>query len=267
MNEMNNGYLVHYGVPRKSGRYKWGSGKNPFHHGNSIPRKIKQKLFGKKKPNKPVKRLSEEEKDRVVNSGDAKKILKYKDQLNTEELKRANNRITQESALKKSAKEQTKSGMKKFDAIADTLDHVTDKADKIATSYDRTAKILNSFAGTELPRYDGGKSNKNKNSNDNDNNNNKNSNDNNNNKNNNDNNKNESSKQDTNSNAKETLNDYSNTKTTDKSYKDKRDSGKEQVNKKNSRTSRIFAQKPYKPDTKEGRDLIRQDRIRRMREG
>ena len=26
--------LYHYGIPRRSGRYKWGSGKNPFHHGS-----------------------------------------------------------------------------------------------------------------------------------------------------------------------------------------------------------------------------------------
>ena len=28
-----NSELYHYGMPRRSGRYKWGSGKNPFHHG------------------------------------------------------------------------------------------------------------------------------------------------------------------------------------------------------------------------------------------
>ena len=27
-----NSELYHYGVPRRSGRYKWGSGKNPFRH-------------------------------------------------------------------------------------------------------------------------------------------------------------------------------------------------------------------------------------------
>ena len=26
--------LYHYGIPRRSGRYKWGSGKNPYHHGS-----------------------------------------------------------------------------------------------------------------------------------------------------------------------------------------------------------------------------------------
>ena len=38
-----NSELYHYGVPRRSGRYKWGSGKNPFHHGaDGGARKIKR---------------------------------------------------------------------------------------------------------------------------------------------------------------------------------------------------------------------------------
>lgn len=28
-------YLEHYGVPRRSGRYPWGSGEDPYHHGKS----------------------------------------------------------------------------------------------------------------------------------------------------------------------------------------------------------------------------------------
>ena len=31
----NEDYLAHYGIPRRSGRYKWGSGKDPYHHGAS----------------------------------------------------------------------------------------------------------------------------------------------------------------------------------------------------------------------------------------
>lgn len=33
-----NNELYHYGVPKRSGRYPWGSGKNPFHHGASKPK-------------------------------------------------------------------------------------------------------------------------------------------------------------------------------------------------------------------------------------
>lgn len=32
-----NDVIEHYGIPRKSGRYPWGSGENPYHHGASSP--------------------------------------------------------------------------------------------------------------------------------------------------------------------------------------------------------------------------------------
>ena len=33
MNEIANDILMHYGMPRRSGRYPWGSGENPYQHG------------------------------------------------------------------------------------------------------------------------------------------------------------------------------------------------------------------------------------------
>ena len=43
MNIYWNTELYHYGMPRRSGRYKWGSGENPYHHGTAVPRdKIKK---------------------------------------------------------------------------------------------------------------------------------------------------------------------------------------------------------------------------------
>lgn len=44
-----NSELYHYGVPRRSGRYKWGSGKNPYHHGVSSPRALKKAYKSERK--------------------------------------------------------------------------------------------------------------------------------------------------------------------------------------------------------------------------
>lgn len=33
--------LQHYGLPRRSGRYKWGSGEDPYHHGADSPKHAK----------------------------------------------------------------------------------------------------------------------------------------------------------------------------------------------------------------------------------
>lgn len=44
-----NGELYHYGMPRRSGRYKWGSGKNPYHHGADTVRAAKKEYKQAKK--------------------------------------------------------------------------------------------------------------------------------------------------------------------------------------------------------------------------
>lgn len=36
--------LYHYGMPRRSGRYKWGSGEDPYHHGASAPSRRTKRL-------------------------------------------------------------------------------------------------------------------------------------------------------------------------------------------------------------------------------
>lgn len=41
--------LEHYGVPQRSGRYPWGSGENPYHHGASAPGGRRRKAEGSKK--------------------------------------------------------------------------------------------------------------------------------------------------------------------------------------------------------------------------
>lgn len=35
--------LSHYGIPRKSGRYPWGSGEDPYHHGTDGPKQAKMR--------------------------------------------------------------------------------------------------------------------------------------------------------------------------------------------------------------------------------
>ena len=44
-----NDELYHYGVPRRSGRYKWGSGANPYHHGSDGSRRSIKKAYKKER--------------------------------------------------------------------------------------------------------------------------------------------------------------------------------------------------------------------------
>ena len=52
--EMN--YLMHYGVPRRSGRYPWGSGENPYQHSGDFLSRIE----GLKKEGKTEKEIADE---------------------------------------------------------------------------------------------------------------------------------------------------------------------------------------------------------------
>lgn len=51
--------LAHYGIKRRSGRYPWGSGENPYHHGMSSP-------FGRKKSDGEGFHLTAEQKKRAI---------------------------------------------------------------------------------------------------------------------------------------------------------------------------------------------------------
>lgn len=55
--------LYHYGVPRRSGRYKWGSGKDPYHHGSDrkiakYNRKIERKEKGISKRDAKIQKIN-----------------------------------------------------------------------------------------------------------------------------------------------------------------------------------------------------------------
>ena len=44
---MSEEYLEHYGTPRHSGRYPWGSGENPYQHGPMKSVRIEASLMTK----------------------------------------------------------------------------------------------------------------------------------------------------------------------------------------------------------------------------
>lgn len=78
-----NDELYHYGVPRRSGRYKWGSGKNPYHHGSDGSRRSIKKAYKKEQKEiwKQSKQLLKDNKaeykhDLKSNRENAKKDLK-----------------------------------------------------------------------------------------------------------------------------------------------------------------------------------------------
>lgn len=116
-------YLAHYGLPRRSGRYKWGSGKEPYQStggkrtiksaASAGERYIKSKLgSGKRAQKKTAKAREREENEKAKALAKQKKKDKYRDQkayvksLSDEELRKINTRDQMESQYLKNHPQQ-----------------------------------------------------------------------------------------------------------------------------------------------------------------
>ena len=120
-------YLAHYGLPRRSGRYKWGSGKEPYQSAggkrtlksaaSAGERYIKSKLGSDKRAQKKAEKKAA--KAREIEENEKAKALakqqqkdKYRDQkayvksLSDEELRKINTRDQMESQYLKSHPQQ-----------------------------------------------------------------------------------------------------------------------------------------------------------------
>ena len=109
--ELFNDHLAHYGLPRRSGRYKWGSGKDPYQStggkrsfkkaASAGERYIKSKLGSSKRPQKKAERKAAKAREKEENK--KAKENKYRDEkayvksLSDEELRKINARDQMES--------------------------------------------------------------------------------------------------------------------------------------------------------------------------
>ena len=65
MNPIQEDILMHYGVKRRSGRYPWGSGDNPYQHGGDFLSRVEE-----------LQRLGKSEKEILESLGDPRLIAK-----------------------------------------------------------------------------------------------------------------------------------------------------------------------------------------------
>ena len=121
--ELFNDHLAHYGLPRRSGRYKWGSGKDPY---QSLERKrhlkkavkdgeryIKSKLGSSKRAQKKAAKAREKEENKKAKAlAKEQRKNKYRNEkayvksLSDEELRKINSRDQMESQYLKNHPQQ-----------------------------------------------------------------------------------------------------------------------------------------------------------------
>lgn len=114
--ELLNDHLEHYGLPRRSGRYKWGSGKDPYQStggkrsfkkaASAGERYIKSKLGSSKRAQKKAAKAREKEENEKAKENKYRDEKAYVKSLSDEELRKINARDQMESQYLKNHPQQ-----------------------------------------------------------------------------------------------------------------------------------------------------------------
>lgn len=152
---MDTNYLIHYGIPKRSGRYPWGSGKRPFQSGGGpigkVVRSVRKKKEVKKR-NENLKKAREKavenrrlaaDKERVLRSGSAREVMRYKGKLTNQELGDAVRRLELETKLNDFSKKEMNAKMQKMNEVMKTVNTITDWSKTATKAYNQLADIYN----------------------------------------------------------------------------------------------------------------------------
>lgn len=153
---MDDVYLIHYGIKRRSGRYPFGSGKRPFQSGGGPVGKAvryvrKKKIDKQRKVNLEKARAKaaenrklEADKERVLRSGSASEVLRYKGKLTNKELGDAVQRLNLESRLSELSASEKRSLMKDMDKVMKNMKTVEEWTKTGTSMYNQIVDVYNS---------------------------------------------------------------------------------------------------------------------------
>lgn len=170
-NDFESNYLMHHGIlgqkhgvqngppyplardkhsasEKKAGWMKSLSGAIKDHKKKKQRKKALEKARVVRQQKAEQKRKNDEfqkNKEKILRSGDAATILKYRKNLTDNELQSALNRIRNEGDLKKFASAAEKSGFDKIDSMMTTVGKIQNWAEIGIKAYDTTADIYNAF--------------------------------------------------------------------------------------------------------------------------
>lgn len=155
-------FLCHYGVPRRSGRYKWGSGDRPYQsmEGQGLTRREKRQMAKAEKAarQKAVadataerqKAIYEQERERVLRNGSsAISALKYSSTYNNQELRAIIDRIEMTRKLEKLSADERKTFIKKVDNVMNGLNKAASYGDTIMKTASTAKRFMDMFGKDE----------------------------------------------------------------------------------------------------------------------
>ena len=136
---------------------KKGGFKNPFKEAKRKKQRAAnlEKARKAKAANAEARRKQAEhdaKRDEVIRSStSAKELLEYKNEMTAQQMQEAINRINNVNTLKQLSQKEVKTGWDRVDKVMNKLDKITTYAEKGTRAYNMAAKVINSFADTELP--------------------------------------------------------------------------------------------------------------------
>lgn len=148
--------LYHYGIPRRSGRYPWGSGDRPFQSsgGSAGPKKksnwkLKREQRAAAKEYKrqleaaEAKRKHDADKERVLRSGTATEVMRYQGELTNKELQEVATRLDWESKIHSYSRKEIETAMDKMDSVMKNVGKINNWVNIGTDSYNILASIYN----------------------------------------------------------------------------------------------------------------------------
>lgn len=158
--------LQHYGMPRRSGRYPWGSGEDPYHHGASAPggkksSSIKERLKRKAAVRESVKKAKaeaierkekeerERKKEAAIKSGDPRQLAPFIRDLSDDELKEATNRLRLENDFMNKLSEASRFNKSTADKVEAKVKKLNSYTSTGIDAWNNYAKIANAFRDEE----------------------------------------------------------------------------------------------------------------------
>lgn len=129
---------------------------------SAAKKKQKQRAEALEKAREAKKTKAEEvaEKKRVLESGTADEVMRYKGKLSNKELADAYSRLNYERLISDLSSKEVKSGADKVDSLMTKAEKVVGSAQKGLETYNKAAKIINAVSTVDLPTFEGNKKSK-----------------------------------------------------------------------------------------------------------
>lgn len=156
--------LEHSGVKGRSGRYPWGSGDRPYQRlegsrkspiGRMKAKKAErqaEKDEENKRKKEEYERKLDEDKERVLKSGTATELTKYKGRLTNQELQQAYSRLNLERNIKEMSQKEIVTNKDKINNIMRDIKMGTEWTKTGIEAYNTFARLYNSTdAGKKSP--------------------------------------------------------------------------------------------------------------------